>query len=165
LSPVQGQLSYLEQIFARLRKHGLVASTRGPGGGYRLSRDANAISVADVIGAVDEVVDATRCGGMENCQGEQRCLTHDLWQDLSRQIRHFLTDIDLAQLVQRNSIQEVAARQDAIQVSAPRPRPTSARRWVTSSAERDSPNRTKRASSTGGRDLSGWSLLSPASMP
>lgn len=112
-------LSYLEQIFARLRKHGLVASTRGPGGGYRLSRDAEAISVADVIGAVDEVVDATRCGGMENCQGEQRCLTHDLWQDLSRQIRHFLTDIDLAQLVKTNSIQEVAARQDAMVVDAP----------------------------------------------
>ena len=112
-------LSYLEQIFARLRKHGLVASTRGPGGGYQLSRDAEAISVADVIGAVDEVVDATRCGGMQNCQGEQRCLTHDLWQDLSRQIRYFLTDIDLAQLVRRNSIQEVAARQDAMAVSAP----------------------------------------------
>ena len=116
-------LSYLEQIFARLRKHGLVASTRGPGGGYRLSRDAEEISVADVIGAKDEIVDATRCGGMENCQGEQRCLTHDLWQDLSRQIRHFLTDIDLAQLVKRNSIQEVAARQDAMVVNAPTLRP------------------------------------------
>lgn len=110
-------LSYLEQIFARLRKHGLVASTRGPGGGYRLSRDAAEISVADVVGAVDEVVDATRCGGMENCQGEERCLTHDLWQDLSQQIRHFLRDIDLAQLVNRRSIREVAARQDGIVVS------------------------------------------------
>jgi Rrf2 family iron-sulfur cluster assembly transcriptional regulator len=110
-------LSYLEQIFARLRKHGLVASTRGPGGGYRLSREAAQISVADVIGAVDEVVDATRCGGMENCQGDERCLTHDLWQDLSRQIHHFLRDIDLAQLVNRSSIKEVAARQDGIVVS------------------------------------------------
>ena len=110
-------LSYLEQIFARLRKHGLVASTRGPGGGYRLSRDAAEISVADVVGAVDEVVDATRCGGMENCQGEERCLTHDLWQDLSQQIRHFLRDIDLAQLVNRRSIREVAARQDGVVVS------------------------------------------------
>ena len=112
-------LSYLEQIFARLRKHKLVASTRGPGGGYRLSRAACDISVADVVGAVDEVVDATRCGGLENCQGEQRCLTHDLWQDLSRQIHSFLTEIDLAELVARHSVREVAARQDAIEVPAP----------------------------------------------
>ncbi len=112
-------LSYLEQIFARLRKHKLVASTRGPGGGYRLSRDASDISVADVVSAVDEVVDATRCGGMQNCQGEQRCLTHDLWQDLSQQIHSFLTEIDLAQLVARRSVREVAARQDAVEVSTP----------------------------------------------
>ena len=112
-------LSYLEQIFARLRKHDLVASTRGPGGGYRLSRDAADISVADVVSAVDEIVDATRCGGMQNCQGEQRCLTHDLWQDLSQQIHSFLTEIDLAQLVARRSVREVAARQDAVEVSTP----------------------------------------------
>jgi len=112
-------LSYLEQIFARLRRHGLVCSTRGPGGGYRLGRDAGAISVADVIGAVDETVDATRCGGMENCQGEERCLTHDLWHDLSHQIQDFLSGIDLAQLVARRSVREVAARQDAVVVRAP----------------------------------------------
>jgi len=79
-------LSYLEQLFALLRRRGLVSSTRGPGGGYRLGRKSDEIAVADVIAAVDESVDATRCGGKENCQGAERCLTHDLWQDLSRQI-------------------------------------------------------------------------------
>ena len=112
-------LSYLEQIFARLRRQDLVSSTRGPGGGYRLSRAPGEISVADVIGAVDEAVDATRCGGMQNCQGEERCLTHDLWHDLSHQIRDFLADIDLAQLVERRSVREVAARQDALVVPVP----------------------------------------------
>jgi len=112
-------LSYLEQIFARLRRHDLVCSTRGPGGGYRLARGAHDISVADVIGAVDEVVDATRCGGMQNCQGEERCLTHDLWHDLSHQIHDFLTGIDLEELVTRRSVREVAARQDAVVVAAP----------------------------------------------
>ena len=76
-------LSYLEQLFAQLRRRGLVKSTRGPGGGYRLGQENKHIAVADVITAVDESVDATRCGGRENCQGEERCLTHDLWQDLS----------------------------------------------------------------------------------
>ena len=82
-------LSYLEQLFALLRKRGLVESTRGPGGGYSLGRAATSIAVADVIGAVDESVDATRCGGLENCQGEERCLTHDLWTDLSHRINEF----------------------------------------------------------------------------
>jgi len=105
-------LSYLEQLFAKLRKRDLVRSTRGPGGGYRLGRNAGEIAVVDVIGAVDESVDATRCGGLENCQGQARCLTHDLWQDLSAQIYDFLKGIDLAHLVERRSVQEVAARQE-----------------------------------------------------
>jgi Rrf2 family iron-sulfur cluster assembly transcriptional regulator len=105
-------LSYLEQLFAQLRKRGLVQSTRGPGGGYQLGRRGEAIAVADVITAVDERVDVTRCGGLENCQGEERCLTHDLWQDLSAQIHTFLSDIDLASLVERQRVREVAARQD-----------------------------------------------------
>jgi Rrf2 family iron-sulfur cluster assembly transcriptional regulator len=112
-------LSYLEQIFSRLRRSELVSSTRGPGGGYRLSRESADISIADVIKAVDEMVDATRCGGMQNCQGEARCLTHDLWHDLSGQIQDFLTGIDIAQLVERRSVREVAARQDSIVVDAP----------------------------------------------
>jgi len=112
-------LSYLEQIFSRLRKCELVSSTRGPGGGYSLSRDARTISAADVIGAVDEKMDITRCRGLENCQDEQRCLTHDLWEDLSAQIHDFLSRIDLAQLVDRRSIREVAARQNEITIPAP----------------------------------------------
>lgn len=112
-------LSYLEQLFARLRKRGLVRSVRGPGGGYQLGREAGDIAVSDVIWAVDEMVDATRCAGRENCQGEERCLTHDLWQDLSQQIREFLNGIDLAELVERRRVREVAARQDRIAVNAP----------------------------------------------
>ena len=97
-------LSYLEQIFARLRKENLVAGVRGPGGGYRLSRAAKEICVADVITAVDEKVDARKCEGKGNCNGESPCLTHDLWCDLSDQIYSFLQSIDLEQLVtQENS--------------------------------------------------------------
>ncbi len=112
-------LSYLEQLFARLRKRGLVRSVRGPGGGYQLGREASDIAVSDVIWAVDEMVDATRCAGRENCQGEERCLTHDLWNDLSQQIREFLSGIDLAELVERRRVREVAARQDRMTVNAP----------------------------------------------
>ena len=115
-------LSYLEQLFARLRKEGLVSSARGPGGGYRLGRAAERISVADVITAVDESVDATRCHGKQNCLGEQRCLTHDLWQDLSQQIYEFLNKISLGDLVHRNSVRQVAARQDGVLVKMPVPR-------------------------------------------
>ncbi len=109
-------LSYLEQLFARLRKRGLVRSSRGPGGGYRLGRAADAIAVVEVIGAVDESVDATRCRGLENCQGDARCLTHDLWQDLSKQIHDFLGGIDLGQLIERRRVREVAERQDQVPV-------------------------------------------------
>jgi len=102
ISDRQGiSLSYLEQLFTRLRKGGLVASTRGPGGGYSLSRPADQIAIADVVSAVDESVDATRCGGMANCQDGKRCLTHDLWSELSEQIHLFLSEITLGQLVSR----------------------------------------------------------------
>ncbi len=109
-------LSYLEQLFARLRKRGLVRSSRGPGGGYRLGRAAEDIAVGEVIGAVDESVDATRCRGLENCQADARCLTHDLWQDLSKQIHDFLGGIDLGQLIERRRVREVAERQDQVPV-------------------------------------------------
>ncbi len=106
-------LAYLEQLFARLRKHGLVQSARGPGGGYRLGRPAGAIAIAEVIRSVDEGVDATRCKGMQNCQGSERCLTHDLWEDLSRRIEEFLSGITLGELVERQTVKAVSARQDA----------------------------------------------------
>ncbi len=107
-------LSYLEQLFAKLRKGGLVAGVRGPGGGYRLARAANQITVADIVCSVDENVDATRCKGRENCQGGRRCLTHDLWSDLSQQIHEFLRGITLAQFVERDAVREIAIRQDQI---------------------------------------------------
>lgn len=109
-------LSYLEQLFSRLRKQGLVASARGPGGGYMLARAANTISIADVIHAVDESVDATRCGGQQNCQGEDRCLTHDLWEELSNQITGFLSGVSLTDLVNRRSVKAVSQRQDTIRI-------------------------------------------------
>jgi Rrf2 family iron-sulfur cluster assembly transcriptional regulator len=114
ISSRQGiSLAYLEQLFSRLRKRGLVNSARGPGGGYRLGRPPEEVSVADVISAVDEAVDATRCGGLRNCQSEQRCLTHDLWEELSQEIRDFLAGISLGELVRRRSVQMVSARQDS----------------------------------------------------
>ena len=117
ISTRQGiSLSYLEQLFARLRKQGLVISARGPGGGYQLGHQSEDISVVDVIRAVDEKVDATRCGGSKNCQGDERCLTHDLWEELSQQIADFLGGISLADLVQRGTVQQVAQRQDSVLV-------------------------------------------------
>jgi Rrf2 family iron-sulfur cluster assembly transcriptional regulator len=109
-------LAYLEQLFARLRRQGLVASARGPGGGYQLGRDPEGISISDVIHAVDESVDATRCGGRKNCQGQERCLTHDLWEELSQQITTFLAGISLADLVQRRTVRMVSQRQDGVRV-------------------------------------------------
>lgn len=107
-------LSYLEQLFSRLRKSNLVVSTRGPGGGYNLARDADAIAVGHVISAVDEVIDATRCGGESDCQNRERCLTHDLWSDLSDQIREFLGGVSLGALMRRQGVREVAERQIAM---------------------------------------------------
>jgi Rrf2 family iron-sulfur cluster assembly transcriptional regulator len=104
--------SYLEQLFSRLRKRGLVDGMRGPGGGYRLLKSSESISVADVIDAVDETVDATRCGGRRNCQGERSCLTHDLWEGLSTQIRDFLDNISLDELVGQRSVQVIRQWQD-----------------------------------------------------
>lgn len=107
-------LSYLEQLFAKLRKQGLVCSTRGPGGGYSLCGGASEVVIGDIIRAVDESVDATSCRGRKNCQNHQRCLTHDLWADLSSQIDSFLSGISLADLLQRRRVREVSLRQDEV---------------------------------------------------
>lgn len=104
-------LSYLEQLFARMRRKDLVSSVRGPGGGYMLSRSAEEISIAEVITAVDENVDTTRCGGAHNCQDNQPCLTHDLWHDLSDRIYEYLNGISLHDLVARGGVQKVSERQ------------------------------------------------------
>jgi Rrf2 family iron-sulfur cluster assembly transcriptional regulator len=104
-------LSYLEQLFSRLRKAGMVKGVRGPGGGYTLSRNALEINVADIIEAVDEPVDSTKCGGKANCHNDQPCITHDLWMGLSDQIRAYLKQITLGQLLERDTVNEVAKRQ------------------------------------------------------
>jgi Rrf2 family iron-sulfur cluster assembly transcriptional regulator len=104
-------LSYLEQLFAKLRRSGLVDSVRGPGGGYNLASDPAKISVAEIIHAINENIDARRCGGEKNCQGEDVCLTHHLWEDLSQRIHDFLGGITLADLVARPHVQEIASRQ------------------------------------------------------
>jgi Rrf2 family iron-sulfur cluster assembly transcriptional regulator len=109
----QISLSYLEQLFARLRKQGLVRSIRGPGGGYLLGKEAHGISVGDVITAVDESVDTTKCQGKGNCQSGSRCLTHNLWLELSSRIKEFLDNITLAELVVQGDVQAVAMRQDS----------------------------------------------------
>ena len=106
-------LSYLEQLFAKLRRNNLVSSVRGPGGGYRLSRGGHEIFVAEIIDAVSETVDATGCGGSADCQQGEVCLTHHLWCDLSEQIHRFLSGISLSQLVERREVQNISARQEA----------------------------------------------------
>ena len=112
ISQRQGiSVSYLEQLFARLRKSGLVKSVRGPGGGYRLSRGRDRITIAEIIDAVDEPVDATRCERRGDCQEGDTCLTHFLWMALSDKIHEFLADISLADLIDKPEILAVAQRQ------------------------------------------------------
>ena len=98
-------LSYLEQLFGKLRRHGLVDSVRGPGGGYNLARGADALSVADIITAVDEPIDATQCGGRENCLDDHRCMTHELWAGLNAHIFSYLRSVTLAELVRQQRAQ------------------------------------------------------------
>jgi Rrf2 family iron-sulfur cluster assembly transcriptional regulator len=105
-------LSYLEQLFSRLRKQSLVSSVRGPGGGYSLGREAGEIHIAEVISAVDESVDTTKCGGANNCQDNDRCLTHDLWCDLSGRIHDYLSGISLQDLMSKQVVQRISDRQD-----------------------------------------------------
>ncbi len=104
-------LSYLEQLFSKLRQSGLVMSVRGPGGGYRLAIPSEEIFVAQIINAVNESIDTTSCQGKGDCQGGDICLTHSLWQDLSVQIHEFLNGISLADLVAKRDTQEIAQRQ------------------------------------------------------
>ena len=111
-------LSYLEQLFARLRRNGVVKSTRGPGGGYTLNRDAADISVSDVIVAVDENCQVAACDDKESCKGDYQCLTHDLWNELSNEIRSFLDGISLAEMMTNEKVQEVSIRQDKVRATA-----------------------------------------------
>ncbi len=106
----QISLSYLEQLFGKLRRHNLVASVRGPGGGYRLARGMDQVSVADIIRAVDEPLDSTQCGGKRNCCGEELCMTHDLWSSLNDRMYDYLTSVTLEGLVKEQ--QQKRAKSD-----------------------------------------------------
>jgi len=104
-------VSYLEQLFSRLRRADLVIGVRGPGGGYKLSREAVEISIAEIILAVDEQVDLTNCESKATCQNGQPCLTHDLWMGLSQTVSNYLEGIYLGQLLEQADVKSVAERQ------------------------------------------------------
>jgi Rrf2 family iron-sulfur cluster assembly transcriptional regulator len=108
-------LSYLEQLFGKMRRRSLVESVRGPGGGYLLAREASQVSVAEIIDAVEESIDSTQCAGKENCLDNQRCMTHDLWQGLNETVHGFLARVTLAHLVEKH-------RTKPVSVVAPRTR-------------------------------------------
>ena len=119
ISSRQGiSLSYLEQLFGKLRRHELVNSVRGPGGGYRLAKPTSEIAVADIILAVDEPIDATQCGGKENCKDDHKCLTHDLWANLNTHIFNYLRSVTLAELVRNHQQKDGVS---VIQVTERRP--------------------------------------------
>jgi len=111
-------LSYLEQLFAKLRRSQLVGSVRGPGGGYVLTKDPSLLSVGEIIGAVNENIDATKCSGKANCAGGQRCLTHHLWESLSDRISDFLNGISLHELMQQRDVKEVVGRQNCFKATS-----------------------------------------------
>jgi Rrf2 family iron-sulfur cluster assembly transcriptional regulator len=104
-------LSYLEQLFGKLRRRELVSSVRGPGGGYQLAKKMDEVSVAEIIRAVDEPIDATQCGGRENCHDDRKCLTHDLWASLNEHIFTYLHSVTLGQLVTK-----ALAKQEEVKV-------------------------------------------------
>ncbi len=114
ISQCQGiSLSYLEQLFSRLRSKDLVKGVRGPGGGYRLAKSSADISIADIIDAVDEKIDLTNCGGKGNCKNGEPCLTHKLWHDLTCNLHKYLSEITLDQYVNRPQISELVKKQDS----------------------------------------------------
>jgi Rrf2 family iron-sulfur cluster assembly transcriptional regulator len=118
-------LSYLEQLFGKLRRNQLVASTRGPGGGYTLAKPLAAVSVADIISAVDEPLDATNCGGRGNCHDDQPCMTHHLWTSLNERMYEYLSSVNLEDLVNR---QYGVTSEDGLPTSAMKPRARQVRR-------------------------------------
>jgi Rrf2 family iron-sulfur cluster assembly transcriptional regulator len=121
ISENQGiSLSYLEQLFARLKKSNLVEGLRGPGGGYRLSRRPDDISIADVITAIGEGIDSTLCDGNEDCQDGEQCLTHELWTRLGQEIYDFLNGITLASFLENEAASKSSkSRQDDMAVTIP----------------------------------------------
>jgi Rrf2 family transcriptional regulator, iron-sulfur cluster assembly transcription factor len=123
-------LSYLEQLFGKLRRYSLVDSVRGPGGGYCIARPLNTVTVADIVRAVDEPLDATQCGGRENCLDDHRCMTHDLWAALNAKMYDYLTSVTLADLVERQRAKEAKTGSAAViedRRLGPQPRTRAAR--------------------------------------
>ncbi len=114
-------LSYLEQLFGKLRRRALVESVRGPGGGYNLARAAHLMTVAEIMQAVEEQIDSTQCGGRENCHDNTRCMTHDLWEELNATVHGFLAGVTLAQLVERQRTKPVAMVRSASRVRETHP--------------------------------------------
>ena len=117
-------LSYLEQLFGKLRRHELVDSVRGPGGGYTLARSARHMTVADVVFAVDEPLDATSCGGKENCDigrngHSGKCMTHDLWATLSRKMVEYLDSVTLQDLVDQQRMRQLRESTQAARAKVP----------------------------------------------
>ncbi|PKO89639.1 MAG: Fe-S cluster assembly transcriptional regulator IscR [Betaproteobacteria bacterium HGW-Betaproteobacteria-10] len=117
-------LSYLEQLFGKLRRYNLVDSVRGPGGGYCIARPLELVTVADIIRAVDEQLDATQCGGRENCHDEHRCMTHDLWSTLNFKMYEYLSSVTLAELVetQRHKLAIATPASEEMRRLGPQPR-------------------------------------------
>jgi Rrf2 family iron-sulfur cluster assembly transcriptional regulator len=105
-------LSYLEQLFGKLRRRSLVTSVRGPGGGYNLARPANEVTVAEIVSAVDEPLDATQCGGKENCLDDRRCMTHDLWATLNEKMHEYLSSVTLGDLVAHQAGKPISVIKD-----------------------------------------------------
>lgn len=113
-------LSYLEQLFGKLRRHNIVESVRGPGGGYYLARPSSRISIADIVVAVDESLDATQCGGKGDCHDDKQCITHDLWVGLNEALYRYMSEVSLQQVVDS----QVKAKLDALPVTIAKRRPT-----------------------------------------
>ncbi len=107
-------LSYLEQLFAKLRRNNIVSSTRGPGGGYKLTNSVEDVSISDIILAVDETCKVVDCNDSDSCHGDYQCLTHDLWQELSNEIRTFLDGISISEIMSQEAVNEVKIRQDKV---------------------------------------------------
>ena len=113
----QISLSYLEQLFAKLRRNEIVCSTRGPGGGYKLKNNVDEVSISDIILAVDEACKVVDCEDSEGCHADYQCLTHDLWQELSNEIKTFLDGITLSEIMSQPAVNDVKLRQDGLTAS------------------------------------------------
>lgn len=121
-------LSYLEQLFGKLRRGQLVESVRGPGGGYNLARSAARLSVADIIIAVEEPIDSRQCEGKENCAGDRRCMTHDLWASLNETVIGYLAGVSLASLVEKHRAKLAAGLANVVTLPGDQPRNPATRR-------------------------------------